>query len=368
MWTNVVSENQITAMINLTTLFETGIPPGSWDISIVNPDGYKATLANGFTVLNASPTLTSITPNHGEKGTRVYVTNISGADFVNVPDIQLWYLVPEGYYEIVHGKNVVLTGSTKITCTLDIPTNARAGLADFKVINPDGGSGWIPYGFTIDPGYVTATVSPSSVTIGQNVRIAGINSDNATTFLYLMGQNCDTNGCPLTDLTKKASDGYFTKVTNAADMSFEYIWDTSKVKGNLVPGTYGIIIESDPVDFAHRTGHQYVKGAIEPVSLFKVIPLPGFSNPPTDPDRDGLYEDLNANNRKDFNDVVLMFNHMQWIAANEPVSAFDFNGNGRIDFNDIVKSVRGGIIHFFTVPISISHHPRSSLLFELLKN
>ena len=32
-----------------------------------------------------------------------------------------------------------------------------------------------------------------------------------------------------------------------------------------------------------------------------------------------------------------MFNQMQWIAANEPVSAFDFNGNGRIDFNDIVK-------------------------------
>jgi carboxypeptidase T len=68
-----------------------------------------------------------------------------------------------------------------------------------------------------------------------------------------------------------------------------------------------------------------------------VTPLIGFSNPPTDPDSDGLYEDLNANNRKDFNDIVLMFNQMQWIAANEPISAFDFNGNGRIDFNDIVK-------------------------------
>ncbi len=68
-----------------------------------------------------------------------------------------------------------------------------------------------------------------------------------------------------------------------------------------------------------------------------LVPLPGFTNPPTDPDGDCLYEDLNGNARKDFNDVVLMFNQMQWIAANEPVSAFDFNGNGRIDFNDIVK-------------------------------
>jgi PKD repeat protein len=67
-----------------------------------------------------------------------------------------------------------------------------------------------------------------------------------------------------------------------------------------------------------------------------IISFPGFTNPPTDPDNDGLYEDLNGNSRKDFNDVALMFNHMLWIPVNEPISAFDFNRNGRIDFNDIV--------------------------------
>jgi len=67
-----------------------------------------------------------------------------------------------------------------------------------------------------------------------------------------------------------------------------------------------------------------------------VIPLPGYTNPPTDPDSDGIYEDLNANGRLDFADIVLYFNYMQWIAANEPIAAFDLNGNGRIDFADIV--------------------------------
>jgi PKD repeat protein len=80
-----------------------------------------------------------------------------------------------------------------------------------------------------------------------------------------------------------------------------------------------------------------IKSKIDLIVISSMNSLPGFTNPPTDPDNDGLYEDLNANNRKDFNDVVLMFNQMQWIAANEPVGAFDFNGNGRIDFNDIVK-------------------------------
>jgi len=28
---------------------------------------------------------------------------------------------------------------------------------------------------------------------------------------------------------------------------------------------------------------------------------------------------------------------MDWITANEPVTAFDMNGNSRIDFNDIVR-------------------------------
>jgi PKD repeat protein len=68
-----------------------------------------------------------------------------------------------------------------------------------------------------------------------------------------------------------------------------------------------------------------------------VLPLNGYTRSPTDPDGDGIYEDLNGNGRLDFADVVLYFNQMEWIATNEPVSAFDFNGNGRIDFADIVK-------------------------------
>jgi PKD repeat protein len=65
------------------------------------------------------------------------------------------------------------------------------------------------------------------------------------------------------------------------------------------------------------------------------VALPGMTSPPTDPDNDGLYEDLNGNGRADFADVTLFFDHMEWIAANQPVALFDFNRNGRIDFADI---------------------------------
>ena len=68
-----------------------------------------------------------------------------------------------------------------------------------------------------------------------------------------------------------------------------------------------------------------------------VVPLPGYSYPPTDPDQDGLYEDLNGNGMIDFDDVVLYFEYLEWIEDNEPNACFDFNGNGWTDFDDLVK-------------------------------
>jgi PKD repeat protein len=45
---------------------------------------------------------------------------------------------------------------------------------------------------------------------------------------------------------------------------------------------------------------------------------------------------VTGNGRVDFEDVVLYFNQMGWIAANEPVAASGYDGNGRIDFADVV--------------------------------
>ena len=67
------------------------------------------------------------------------------------------------------------------------------------------------------------------------------------------------------------------------------------------------------------------------------IPVPPQQVAPGDWNRDGKYEDVNGNGRSDFADVVLFFNQMTWIAANEPISAFDFNNNSRIDFADVVR-------------------------------
>jgi len=73
------------------------------------------------------------------------------------------------------------------------------------------------------------------------------------------------------------------------------------------------------------------------LKILYLPPLPGISNPPTDPDNDGLFEDLNGNGNIDFNDVVEYFQHLEWIEENYPVEDIDFNGNGLVDFDDIVE-------------------------------
>jgi uncharacterized repeat protein (TIGR01451 family) len=68
-----------------------------------------------------------------------------------------------------------------------------------------------------------------------------------------------------------------------------------------------------------------------------IIVFPGYTNPPTDQDQDGLYEDINGNGRLDFDDVVTYYDNMDWIEEYVPLEFFDYNKNGGIDFDDVVK-------------------------------
>jgi C1A family cysteine protease len=65
--------------------------------------------------------------------------------------------------------------------------------------------------------------------------------------------------------------------------------------------------------------------------------FPSYTNPPTDTDQDGLYEDVNGNGILDFDDVVAYYDNMDWIEQNAQASLLDYNKNGLVDFDDVVK-------------------------------
>jgi len=60
-------------------------------------------------------------------------------------------------------------------------------------------------------------------------------------------------------------------------------------------------------------------------------------NAPTDPDGDGRYEDLNGNERLDYEDIEILFSNFDADSVTMNASAYDFNENGQLDFDDIVE-------------------------------
>ncbi|WP_226010043.1 sialate O-acetylesterase [Halomicrobium salinisoli] len=63
---------------------------------------------------------------------------------------------------------------------------------------------------------------------------------------------------------------------------------------------------------------------------------PSWPGNATDPDDDGLYEDLNGNGEVDFQDVVDYFNGMDGEGMQNDVQYYDYNGNGEVDYADLV--------------------------------
>jgi PKD repeat protein len=78
------------------------------------------------------------------------------------------------------------------------------------------------------------------------------------------------------------------------------------------------------------------------ITVVRLLPFPGKTLPPTDPDGNQLYWDVNGNGNIDFDDVVTYFQNMQWIRDNQYRPFFNYNGNPEvapnygIDFADLI--------------------------------
>jgi secreted PhoX family phosphatase len=84
--------------------------------------------------------------------------------------------------------------------------------------------------------------------------------------------------------------------------------------------------DGDPIDAETRMG----------VVVTGPPPVTGDEGP-TDPDGDGLYEDLNGNGRLDYDDVKLLFESIDSSSVTMNKAAYDFNENGKLDFDDVVS-------------------------------
>lgn len=121
---------------------------GPVGVTIVNPDGGTATLANGWSYTTASlapaPTITSIVPNSGPEDISPYPV-IKGTNFESGVQV---------YVNGTAARGVWLGGSTYIT--FEPPLSAVLGPVNVTVNNPDGGTATLANGWS----YTTASLAP----------------------------------------------------------------------------------------------------------------------------------------------------------------------------------------------------------------
>jgi len=95
-------------------------------------------------------------------------------------------------------------------------------------------------------------------------------------------------------------------------------------------GTHTVTLTaSHPYDSDTETKTAYITVAV-------LQPYPGLALIPRDLAGNGLYTDINGNNRLDYNDLTVFFQNLAWAKTAQPIACFDFNGNGWLDYNDVI--------------------------------
>jgi len=73
------------------------------------------------------------------------------------------------------------------------------------------------------------------------------------------------------------------------------------------------------------------------ISVVEIPPVGDFQNSPTDPDDDGLYEDVNGDGQFNIVDVQALFANLDDETIENYPDAFDFNGDGTVNVVDVQK-------------------------------
>jgi hypothetical protein len=136
-----------------------GAAAGPWNVVVTNPDTQSGSLSNGFTVTNAAPTVTGITPSTGIRGTTVSIMNLAGTGFLSGAAVRL----NRTDSTAIPATNVVVASATQITCDFALPAGVTIGTWNVTVTNPDMQNGTLVNGFTVMAAAPAVTgISPNS--------------------------------------------------------------------------------------------------------------------------------------------------------------------------------------------------------------
>jgi hypothetical protein len=141
-------------------------------------------------------------------------------------------------------------------------------------------------------------------------------------FGTVSGTVTDTNGIAATGVEIR-----FIEQTNDTLLDTVVVDEDGKYELALPADTYDIVIDDESLGTFE--GEISVERAVETTLDIELgsapAPLPGFDNPPTDPNGDRLYEDIDGDGTFDIFDVQALFNGLESNVVQNNPEAFNFN-------------------------------------------
>jgi hypothetical protein len=131
----------VVSPISITCTFDLvgATAANNWNIRVTNTDGQWSGTQT-FTVNNPNPTVTSITPASGQRGTNVTITNIAGTGFQpGVTEVR--FSRDTGTLRQILLTNINVVSSTQISGTLVIPAGHTVEAKYVRVTNSDSTTG-----------------------------------------------------------------------------------------------------------------------------------------------------------------------------------------------------------------------------------
>ena len=116
--------------------------------------------------------------------------------------------------------------------------------------------------------FITSISASVEITayLGDTIPLSGYSYGSSTVYLFLTGPNLPVNGVALNDVTARADQGHFTKVSVDSNDHWEYSWGTKAIR--LDAGTYTIWVVDRPLDRSQLAKADY---RTIPVSLGKPV-------------------------------------------------------------------------------------------------
>ncbi|HWQ49346.1 MAG TPA: PKD domain-containing protein [Methanosarcina sp.] len=145
---------------------------------------------------------------------------------------------------------------------------------------------------------------------------------------------------PVANFTANKTEGLAPLTINFTDLSENatsvnldfgdgnYSTERNSVHEFTTPKTYIVSLNA--------TNENGTVSKLSAITVFKEPVFPGYTDPATDPNKDGYYEDITGDGKVDFDDVIAYCYNMEWMEENTPVALFDYNNNNCIDFDDVV--------------------------------